>query len=80
MSHLDTFYRNNKMSASLEHYIRDCHTFDEFEERFPPTSSVLNTAIICKISYQLITLKNSSLLLPRTLSLSQLTSVFDTTT
>ena len=34
MSHLDTFYRNNKMSASLEHYIRDCHTFDEFEERY----------------------------------------------
>lgn len=34
MSHLDTFYRNNKMSASLEHYIRDCNTFDEFEKRY----------------------------------------------
>ena len=34
MSHLDTFYHNNRMTASLEHYIRNCATFDEFEKKF----------------------------------------------
>ena len=34
MPHRDTFYINNKMSTSLEYYIRDCKTFDDFEKKY----------------------------------------------
>lgn len=30
----DTFYINNKMSASLEYYIEHCNTYDEFEKEY----------------------------------------------
>ena len=30
----DVFYRNNKMTAPLEHFIRQCDSYEAFEERF----------------------------------------------
>ena len=30
----DVFYRNNKMTAPLEHFIRQCDSFEIFEKRF----------------------------------------------
>lgn len=30
----DTFYRNNNMTAPLEHYIRECRSYAEFEKKF----------------------------------------------
>ena len=30
----DTFYRNNNMTAPLEHFIRECRTYEEFEKKF----------------------------------------------
>lgn len=30
----ETFYINNKMSTSLENYIKHCNTFDEFEKEY----------------------------------------------
>ena len=30
----DTFYRNNRMTAPLEYFIRECDSFEEFESRF----------------------------------------------
>ena len=34
MPHRDTFNINNKMSTSLEYYISDCKTFDDFEKKY----------------------------------------------
>lgn len=30
----DLFYRNNRMTANLEWFIKDCDTFEEFENKF----------------------------------------------
>ncbi len=30
----DFFYRNNNMTAPLEHFIRQCNSYEEFENRF----------------------------------------------
>lgn len=30
----EVFYRNNKMTATLEYYINDCNTMEEFEQRY----------------------------------------------
>ena len=30
----ETFYRNNRMTASLEHYIQQCNSFEDFERHW----------------------------------------------
>ena len=31
----DVFYRNNRMTASLEHFIDRCETLEDLEKQFP---------------------------------------------